>query len=71
MAERVWKYTWSQGSIEIEVHHGAQYGGSRLGGRHDGSGDSNHWLTPNSGNFERSVRQGQTRDQRSEMRNEK
>jgi len=36
----------------------------RLEGRHDGSWDSIHWLTPNGGNVESWVQQGPPRDER-------
>jgi len=63
--ERVWRCTWRPWSIEIEWLPG--YGGSRSGrsgGRHDGSWDSNYWLTCNCGNVESWVLHGLLKDER-------
>jgi len=63
--ERVWRCTWRPWSSDIGgVLGGSQSGGGSLGGRHDGSWDSIHWLTRNCGNVENWVQHGVPRDER-------
>jgi hypothetical protein len=57
--EPVWRYTWRPWSSKIEgVLGGGQSGGGSMGGRHDMSWDSIHWLTRNCVNVENWVSQG-------------
>ena len=66
--EGVWRCTCRPWSSEIGgVHWGCPLGGGSLGGRHDGSLDSNHQLIRICGNVENWVQHGLLRDR--EIRN--
>ena len=57
--------TWRPWSSEFgDALGGGRSGGSRLGGRCDGSRDSIHWLTGNHGNVESWVQSGVPTDER-------
>jgi len=62
--EWIWRCTQNQWSSKIvAVLECGQSGGSRSGGRHNGSWNSIHWLTGSCGNAEKSAQHGLPRDE--------